>query len=206
MVYSPRFVDALFCATRLHSRQTRKGNEAPYITHLMAVVAIVGENGGSEDQVIAALLHDAVEDQGGLPRLEEIRLRFGGRVADLVAGCTDAVTLPKPPWRERKEKYLEHLRQASQDLLLVSAADKLHNARSILADLRQQGPACFEKFTGRREGTLLYYWRHVQIFRDRIPGPLTESLAETVKQIVESAAQGLSENQIQDRIVQLPGP
>jgi len=115
-----RFEEALLLAARLHARQKRKDKDLPYISHLLAVTALVFEDGGEEDEVIAALLHDAVEDQGGLRTLEEIRRRFGERVAAIVEGCSDAVIHPKPPWQERKQTYLEHLRTASAGVRRVS--------------------------------------------------------------------------------------
>jgi (p)ppGpp synthase/HD superfamily hydrolase len=136
--YTERFDGALLYAARLHRDQTRKGTGVPYVTHLLTVAAIVGEYNGTEDEVIAALLHDAPEDAGGEAQLAEIRTRFGGPVADIVAGCTDAHEGPKPPWRARKEAYLDHLAEAPAPVRLVSAADKLHNARSVLC--RTTGP------------------------------------------------------------------
>ena len=133
------FEQALIFATRKHAGQTRKKTQAPYVSHLLIVAGIVLEAGGDEDLAIAALLHDVVEDCGGAPMLKEIRRRFGKRVAHVVEGCTDSDVTPKPPWRERKEEYLKHLRRADQDTRLVSAADKLHNARSILTDYREIG-------------------------------------------------------------------
>src|SRR5574338_1076604 len=120
-----RFDDALVFAARLHRRQIRKGTRIPYIAHLLAVTALVVEDGGDEDQAIAALLHDSVEDQGGLATLEEIRQRFGERVAGIVLACSDSTTSPRPPWRERKENYLAHLKHAPPDALRVSLADKV---------------------------------------------------------------------------------
>src|ERR671932_1999797 len=137
--YGEKFEKALLYATRLHRDQTRKGTDTPYITHLLAVAAIVGENGGTEDEVVAALLHDSPEDQGGRERLKEIRERFGDAVAEIVDGCTDTYEDPKPAWQPRKEAYVEHVSTAPPSVRLVSAADKLHNARSILADLRAVG-------------------------------------------------------------------
>src|SRR5579863_10171673 len=139
MLLTPRFEEALVCATQLHAEQTRKGTTIPYIAHLLAVTSIVLENGGNEDEAIAALLHDAIEDQGGAATREEIRRRFGNIVVTIGDGCTDAEVLPKPPWRARKEAYIAHLRHASSSVLLVSAADKLHNARTVLADYRVLG-------------------------------------------------------------------
>jgi (p)ppGpp synthase/HD superfamily hydrolase len=157
MPYGEKFEAALVYAARLHRDQTRKGSGIPYVNHLLAVAAIVGENGGTEEEVVAALLHDAPEDHGGRARLEEIRERFGDDVAEIVAGCTDTYEDPKPAWRPRKEAYVAHVRAAPASVRLVSAADKLHNARSILADLRVSGDALWGRFTGGKEGTLWYY-------------------------------------------------
>lgn len=187
-MYGPRFEDALGYAARLHREQVRKGSGVPYVTHLLAVAAIVGEQGGSEDEVIAALLHDAVEDQGGQARLDDICARYGDAVAEIVWGCTDADTIPKPPWRERKEIYVAHLAEASASIRLVSSADKLHNARSILADLRVLGPALWDRFTGGREGTLWYYRALADAFLRLRPGPLADELARTVGEIERLAA------------------
>jgi (p)ppGpp synthase/HD superfamily hydrolase len=155
--YTEKFEDALVYAAQVHRDQTRKGTAVPYVTHLLAVAAIVGESGGTEDEVIAALLHDAPEDAGGGERLAEIRGRFGDAVADIVAGCTDTYEDPKPPWRARKEAYLEHLVGALPSVRLVSAADKLHNARSMLSDYRAVGEDLWARFNGGRDGTLWYY-------------------------------------------------
>ena len=157
MPYTEKFEDALVYAARLHRDQTRKGTGVPYVTHLLAVAGIVGESGGTEDEVISGLLHDAPEDAGGEERLAEVRGRFGGVVADIVAGCTDTYEDPKPPWRARKEAYLDHLAGATPSVRLVSAADKLHNARSVLADHRSVGDDLWERFNGGRDGTLWYY-------------------------------------------------
>src|SRR5579872_1354566 len=128
----PRFEEALLFATRKHAGQTRNATSVPYIAHLLSVAGLVLEAGGDEDLAIAALLHDVVEDCGGAPMLEEVRSRFGERVAHVVEGCTDTDLDPKPPWRQRKEDYLKHLQMADADVRLVSAADKLHNARQGL--------------------------------------------------------------------------
>jgi (p)ppGpp synthase/HD superfamily hydrolase len=155
---SPRFNEALVYASELHSEQRRKGlSGAPYVAHLLGVTAIVLEHGGDEDQAIGALLHDAVEDQGGKARLEEIRHRFGPVVAEIVDGCTDSDATPKPPWRQRKEKYIAHLPAASGRVQLVSAADKLYNLRSIVDDYHECGESIWERFKGGRDGTLWYY-------------------------------------------------
>lgn len=180
---SSRFEEAFLVAHRLHAAQKRKGTQIPYISHLMAVASLVLEAGGDEDQVIAALLHDTVEDQGGYAILEEIHARFGERTASIVAGLTDAFTQPKPPWRQRKETYLEHLKTAPPEILLVSLADKVHNARSILADLQKDGEAVWERFTGGKSGTLWYYRSLLSIFEDVSPGPLVEELRRVVTEM-----------------------
>ena len=150
MAYSQRFEQALVLAHQLHANQVRKGTTIPYIGHLLAVTAIVIENGGSEDEAIAALLHDAVEDQGGATTREEIRQRFGENVAVIVDGLSDTDQTPKPPWRARKEAYIAHLSEASSSVLLVSLADKIHNAGSILRDLRNEGVSVWSRFKGGR--------------------------------------------------------
>lgn len=154
---SDRFREALGYCFDLHRHQVRKGTSVPYISHLMAVAALVLENDGDEETAIAALLHDAVEDQGGCETLRTIRARFGPRVAEIVQHCSDSDTTPKPPWKERKEKALQHLEKANPEEVLVVLADKIHNARSIAADLRRSGPGVWERFHGRRDGTLWYY-------------------------------------------------
>ncbi len=147
-----RFRQALAYSDELHQAQRRKGSGAPYIAHLLGVAAIVLEHGGTEDEAIAALLHDAVEDQGGPPTLAAIQQRFGRRVAAIVAGCTDADTVPKPPWQERKEAYLAHLATADAGVCLVSAADKLYNLRTIVADYRAIGEADLAALHGGKVG------------------------------------------------------
>jgi (p)ppGpp synthase/HD superfamily hydrolase len=174
-------------ATQIHAMQFRKGTMIPYITHLLAVASIVGESGGTETEVIAALLHDAVEDQGGLPRLADIRSRFGDEVAAIVWGCTDAHDDPKPPWRSRKEAYLAHLADAAPSIVRVSAADKLHNARAILADLRLSGPARWDRFSGGRDGVLWYYRALVERYTARQLGPIADELDRVVTAIEQIA-------------------
>ncbi|MBC7929191.1 MAG: HD domain-containing protein [Rubrivivax sp.] len=188
MRLTARFEEALVYAARLHAGQLRKGTAIPYVSHLLAVAGLVLENGGAEDEAIAALLHDAVEDQGGAATREEIRLRFGEQVAAIVDGCTDAETVPKPPWRERKERYVAHIADASDSVRLVSASDKLHNARSILSDLRSCGGAVWDRFKGGREGTLWYYRSLVEAFRAHGSSPLVEELTRTVAEIERLAA------------------
>jgi (p)ppGpp synthase/HD superfamily hydrolase len=183
MTLSTRFEEALILAVRWHAGQVRKETTIPYIAHLLGVASLVLEQGADEDEAIAALLHDAVEDQGGAVALEEIRRRFGDGVAEIVAGCTDAWTTPKPPWRERKEAYIAHLRQASASVRLVSAADKLHNARAILADYRALGEALWSRFNGGKAGTLWYYRALVETLQSVEPTPLVEELDRVVSEI-----------------------
>jgi (p)ppGpp synthase/HD superfamily hydrolase len=152
-----RFEAALALANRLHREQTRKSTTIPYVSHLLGVASLVLDNGGDEDEAIAALLHDAVEDQGGPDTLELVRTEFGDAVAVVVAGCSDTDQVPKPPWRARKEHHLAALRTAPRSVLLVKAADKLHNLRAILADARVIGAAVFDRFNASREETLWYY-------------------------------------------------
>ena len=195
MALSSRFEEALVFATRLHARQRRKGTAIPYIAHLLGVTSIVLENGGNEDEAIAALLHDAIEDQGGASTREEIRRRFGDMIVAIVDGCTDSEVIPKPPWRARKEAYIAHVRQAPPSVRLVSAADKLHNARSILADYRVSGDALWQRFTGGKEGTLWYYRSIVSALRDVGPTPLVEELDRVVTEIEQLAAENSSSYQ-----------
>jgi (p)ppGpp synthase/HD superfamily hydrolase len=181
MILSGRFEEALVWAAQLHRDQWRKGTPVPYVAHLLGVSSIALQYGADEDEAIAALLHDAVEDQGGEPTLLEIQRRFGDRVAAIVAGCTDAMIQPKPPWRQRKETYLAHLPQASPSVRLVSAADKLHNARAIASDYRLLGETLWSRFTGGRAGTLWYYRALVEAFRTTDG---TTSLVEELDRVV----------------------
>ncbi len=175
-----RYDDAFALAHELHRAQRRKGSEIPYIAHLMSVSALVIEHGGDEDQAIAGLLHDAAEDCGGAPTLAQIERRFGAGVAAIVADCTDAWEEPKPPWRARKEAYLASLPGKPDRSLLVSLADKVHNAESILADHRAIGEALWPRFTGGREGSRWYYRALAGIFATRRPGPLADRLERAV--------------------------
>jgi (p)ppGpp synthase/HD superfamily hydrolase len=163
-----RFQRAMILAADLHARQVKKGgHNIPYISHLLGVTSLVIEAGGDEDMAIAALLHDAVEDQGGRPTLERIRAEYGERVSHMVEACTDSEIEPKPPWLERKKAYVGHVREhADSEVTLVSAADKLHNVRAILADFREIGDPVFDRFKGRKDGTLWYYRAMVDAFRD----------------------------------------
>ena len=188
----PRFDEAFRFAAEKHAAQTRKKTDVPYISHLMSVAALVMEAGGDEDQTIAALLHDVVEDCGGEPVLEEVRQRFGDRVAIIVAGCTDAYTIPKPPWKQRKLDYLEVLRRADDDIRLVSAADKLHNVRTILADYRTEGDRVWERFSGRKDGTLWYYRAVLDVLRHGRSNRLVDELQRVVTELETLARKGIA--------------
>ncbi|MBW4613401.1 MAG: HD domain-containing protein [Desmonostoc vinosum HA7617-LM4] len=179
---SERFTAALTYATQLHANQVRKGSGIPYIAHLLGVASIALEYGANEDEAIAALLHDAIEDQGGAATREEIRRRFGDNVTAIVDGCTDADTIPKPPWRQRKEAYLAHLPTASPSVLLVSVADKLYNARSILKDYRVLDESLWQRFQGGKAGTLWYYRALVSTF---IQTGNTEIVTELERVVLE---------------------
>lgn len=187
-IFSKKFVGAMCYAADLHAKQFRKRTGRPYIGHLLGVTSITIEYGGDEDMAIAALLHDAVEDQGGLPRLREIRRKFGKRVAHIVDGCTDSYTQPKPPWMERKRAYVARVAKESADVRLVSAADKLANVRETLHDVRGQGESVFERFEGKKEGTLWYYRELVCVFRKAENNPLVDELDRAVTELEAQSA------------------
>jgi len=182
-----RFDVALQFASGLHHDQARKGGSVPYIAHLMGVCALVLEAGGDEDQAIAALLHDSVEDQGGLATLETISHLFGQRVAAAVESCSDSTVsdpTKKPPWRDRKEKYLTHVRSANADALIVGAADKLHNARAVLTDYRQIGEELWSRFSVPKAEQLWYYSALVEAFKQTTaPNVLVSELERVVKEL-----------------------
>ena len=181
----PRFDAALTLAGELHHDQVRKGSGTPYVAHLLAVASLVVENGGSEDAAIASLLHDAIEDQGGLPTLTRIVNLFGPGVGAIVEACSDSTVQPKPPALERKRRYIEHLDQdtTSTDVLLVSSADKLHNLRSILTDYRTVGPAVWDRFKLGPSDQLWYYQSLADIYRRRLGGPLSTELDRLVAEL-----------------------
>lgn len=178
----PRLQRAFRYAAKMHDGQTRKATAVPYLSHLMAVASLVLEAGGDEDMAIAALLHDVVEDCGGMPRLREIRKMFGLRVARTVEGCTDTFVEPKPDWVERKKGYLEEVKHANGETRLVSASDKLHNVRTILADYRKDGEAIWVRFSGKKEGTLWYY-RALSDEYARKPNRITRELELGVREL-----------------------
>lgn len=185
MILSDRFLRSFLLAHELHAEQTRKGSGIPYIGHLMGVASIVMEYGGDEDAVVAALLHDAVEDCGGLPVLERIRTEFGERVADIVDGCTDAYVQPKPPWIDRKTAYLAQMPLKNSETRLVSASDKLYNARQILKDLRdpEVGQRIWGRFNASRDQVLWYYRSLAEEFVRGGPLRLGEELNRTLSEI-----------------------
>lgn len=177
----PRFDQALAWASSLHRTQTRKGTPVPYVAHLLGVASLALEMGADEDQAIAALLHDAVEDQG--VTVADIEARFGAGVARIVADCTDADTVPKPPWRARKQAYLDALPAKAPASLLVGLADKTYNARAIVDDLRVHGDALWSRFTGGREGSLWYYESLAEVMTAALPGPGADRFARAVAEM-----------------------
>ncbi len=183
-VPSPRLAEAAAWAAEMHGSQTRKATGIPYVAHLYAVAAIAMEHGADEDQTVAALLHDVIEDTDAT--FDQVRERFGEKVARIVLACSDTDEDPKPPWRDRKERYIAHLAEMDADGLIVTMADKLHNARSIEWDLRVHGLGMFERFTTTDpEQQLWYYGELVKAYRERQgdrPGleRLVDDLAATV--------------------------
>jgi len=183
-VLTSRFAEALVYAAEAHAGQTRKGTSVPYVAHVLAVAALTLEHGASEDEAIGALLHDAVEDCGGLDRLRDVRERFGPAVAEIVLGCSDTTETPKPPWKERKQTYLHDLDAASPSVLLVSACDKLHNVRSLLVAVRNDGEAAWSQFKGGKDGTLWYYRAALAVFaRCGVSSRLTHELQIALEEL-----------------------
>ncbi len=185
-----KYTQAVAYANKWHVKQRRKGKDVPYISHLLAVSALVLEAGGDQDQEIGGLLHDVAEDCGGEKRLAEIKERFGERVEAIVRGCSDSITSDpneKATWKPRKREYLKHLKDASVDVLIVSAADKLHNSRDILADINRDGITTLDRFNGKAEGTAAYYtalW--VTLSEAEAPILLTTPLHEIAQQMVNA--------------------
>jgi (p)ppGpp synthase/HD superfamily hydrolase len=185
----PRFNQALALATEAHTGQIRKGTEnaqglaVPYITHPVAVAALVVRYGGDEDQAIAGLLHDVLED-GGPHWAVPIEAKFGERVLSMVQACTDGVpdaTGKKPPWKERKVAYIAHLAQSPDDVLVVSGCDKLHNLTCIVDDLRELGDAVFDRFTASKDQTVWYYTELAAVLAGRVPVPLDKAIQSALK-------------------------
>ncbi len=182
-----RYGRALAHAAEKHAGQNRKGTRIPYISHPLAVASLVLEFGGGEDEVIAALLHDVAEDCGGQEALDEIRQKFGMGVAAIVEGCTDTLESPKPEWRPRKEAYLAHLQAAHRSVRLVAAADKLHNARSILRDYRSEGENVWKRFSAPKEDVLWYYGAVTRALEARGLSPLVEELDRAVGEMMRES-------------------
>ena len=186
-----RISQALALAVEAHTGQNRKGTDIPYVSHPMGVASIALDHGADEDQAMAALLHDAIED-GGYKYAKLIRDKFGDRVADIVEGCTDGIpdaSGKKDPWKPRKERYIMHLQNATDDVLLISGADKLHNARAIVEDLQRIGPAVFDRFTATRSQTIWYYETLSAIFLQR-KTPIANALADTVQRMRQLSKSG----------------
>jgi (p)ppGpp synthase/HD superfamily hydrolase len=190
----PRLQRAFRYAAEKHEGQTRKQTAVPYLSHLMAVASLVLEAGGDEDMAVAALLHDVVEDCGGMPRLREVRKQFGPRVASIVEGCTDSFGEPKREWAERKKDYLREVKHADADTRLVSASDKLHNVRTILSDYRQHGEAIWVRFSGKKEGTLWYYRALSDEYQRRNRNRITRELALVVAELERVVGKESREN------------
>jgi (p)ppGpp synthase/HD superfamily hydrolase len=198
---STRFREALVLAAELHADQAKKGTDVPYVAHLLGVASIAMEYGADEDQAIAALLHDAPEDCGGRPILEMIRQRFGEEAADIVEACTDTFEDPKPDWVTRKVEYLVHLRDASPAARLVSAADKLHNARAILKDYRAVGEKVFDRFKRSKWHTIWYYRTLADSFLEfaKTEEPqrwLAEELDRVVAELEAESGEGLGRDEV----------
>ena len=183
VMLSPLFNEAFRYAHRLHAAQTRKGTGAPYIGHLLGVASLVLDDSGTEVEAIAALLHDAAEDHGGRPRLEEIRATFGSDVARIVEDCTDSWETPKRPWAERKRAYVEHARTLARPSLRVSAADKVHNTYGMLRDLRSSGEAMWRRFGAAPDDVMAYYEGLVRSYRTAGGGPLVDELDRILRGI-----------------------
>ena len=184
-LYTQRFLDAVTAALTMHAAQARKSTTIPYAAHVLGTCSIALDYGANEDEAIAALLHDAIEDIHYEPGAREAVAQFGPEVLRIVEGCTDATTSPKPPWRSRKERYVAHLHEADRSILLVSAADKLHNARAILADVRRSGEEVWGRFNAGKEGQLWYYRALVDAFRANPAhdAQLVDELDRTVSKI-----------------------
>ena len=180
---SPRFTEALTFAIQAHGPQTRKGTEVPYVAHLLAVASLVLEAGGDEEMAIAGLLHDTIEDTD--TTAAEIAAAFGPRVANIVESCTDTDESPKPPWHQRKERYITHLAAPTtpREVLVVSLADKLHNARSLLVDYRHVGEEVSRRFNAGPQDQIWYYQTLAGIFSARLPGAMTDELRRTVDEL-----------------------
>lgn len=180
-----RFQRALVFAFKTHQEQLRKNSCSPYFSHLLSVCSTVLDAGSDEDVAIAALLHDAAEDQGGIETIQIIRKKFGNRVAELVLACSDTLSDPKPPWKKRKTEHLEKLSKAGPDVLLITMADKIHNVRSLYRDLSSMGDEIWKNFNGGRSGTLWYYNELDQILAKTSHNQLYKEFHNLVKNIID---------------------
>jgi (p)ppGpp synthase/HD superfamily hydrolase len=180
-----RFADALVYAVEIHQLQRRKGTEIPYVAHLLAVAGLVLEDGGDEDEAVAALLHDAIEDTP--VTYADIEARYGSKVASIVQGCSDTELMPKPPWRERKIAYIQDLVEAPPEVVRVSLADKVHNARSVLFDYRLMGEDLWLRFNPEAD-QLWYYRSLVDVFRRVSESPLVDELERVVAELEQLRA------------------
>ncbi len=186
--YSERVDDALSLACDAFRGIRRKGSGVPYLSHLLAVAALVAEHGGDEDQIIAALLHDTLEDIRDI-RASDLEARFGLRVSGFVVALSDTTVYPKPPWLQRKQDYLAKLRSESPELKLISSADKLHNASSILRDFGLVGEDIWDRFTATREQTLWYYREVLAALSDGYSHPIVGELRHVVLQLHQAAGE-----------------
>jgi (p)ppGpp synthase/HD superfamily hydrolase len=187
---TPAFVKAVEYAAKIHGTQTRKGSDIPYLGHLLSVAGLVIEADGTETEAIAALLHDAAEDQGGEETLAQIREKFGADVAAIVRECSDTFETPKPPWRGRKENYIRHLREASDEAILVSLADKLHNARALLRDFRDLGDELWARFNERDPQQHLWYYRSLlDVYTDRADNWMVDELRDVIDALERAISQ-----------------
>jgi (p)ppGpp synthase/HD superfamily hydrolase len=189
---TPRFVEAMAYAAEKHATQTRKGSDIPYLGHLLSVAGLVIDADGTETEAIAALLHDAAEDQGGEETLAQIREKFGDEVAEIVRECSDTFETPKPPWRERKENYIRHLLKASDGAILVSLADKLHNGRAILRDYRDVGDQLWTRFNVKDPQQHLWYYRSLlDVYAQRINNWMVDELREVIDALEQEVSQSI---------------
>jgi len=205
---TPRFGEAMSYALFLHGGQERKGSKRPYMGHLLGTAGIVLHFGGDEDEAVGALLHDAAEDQGGRATLDAIQRKFGERVAEVVEGCTDTFDDPKPAWGPRKEAHVGAIRHHPGHVLLVSAADKLDNARAIVADLRALPPAerdaYWSRFNGGRDGSLWYYGALVDAYRSSGDALRAEGVVAELEAAV-SEMRALADQRSRPALPQPPG-
>jgi (p)ppGpp synthase/HD superfamily hydrolase len=178
-----KFEQALLFALRIHAGQTRKGSRTPYYAHVLGVASLVLEDGGSETEAIAALLHDTAEDGGGQRTLDQIRAQFGEEIAGIVLDCSDTLETPKPPWRARKQAHIDHLQTSRPESVRIMLADKVHNATNLLHSLHERGPAVWENFKGGREGTLWYFREMHAVFSQTRSGCLLDEFARLIMEI-----------------------